>query len=126
VRILDPNRLVVATLTEEGIARTGPNTDYSRLTLLPAGTQDQVIAPSGGVGTTAVRGVVAPTAPDHPHHHLSTPSDSAGGTESAGAGLDRNSFPLEHPDSHYHSPGAGGCASDPLAHDRPNGYDSPG
>lgn len=47
VRILDPHRFEVATLTEEGIARTGPSTDYSRLTPLPAGTQDQVIAQAG-------------------------------------------------------------------------------
>ncbi|APB33850.1 cell wall hydrolase/autolysin [Gloeomargarita lithophora Alchichica-D10] len=47
VTILDPNRLPVATLTSEGIARTGPSTDYSRLTPLPAGTQDQVIAQVG-------------------------------------------------------------------------------
>jgi N-acetylmuramoyl-L-alanine amidase len=47
VTILDPNRLEVATLTSEGIARTGPSTDYSRLTPLPVGTQDQVIAQSG-------------------------------------------------------------------------------
>ncbi len=47
VTILDPNQLEVATLTTEGIARTGPGTDYSRLTPLPAGTQDQVIAQEG-------------------------------------------------------------------------------
>lgn len=47
VRVLDPNRFEVATLTSEGVARTGPGTDYSRLTPLPAGTQDQVIAQTG-------------------------------------------------------------------------------
>ncbi len=47
VRVLDPNRLEVATLTSVGIARTGPGTDYSRLTPLPTGTQDQVIAQTG-------------------------------------------------------------------------------
>lgn len=47
VTILDPNRLDVATLINEGIARTGPSTDHSRLTPLPAGTQDQVTAQEG-------------------------------------------------------------------------------
>jgi N-acetylmuramoyl-L-alanine amidase len=47
VTILDPNQLAVATLVTEGIARTGPGTAYSRLTPLPAGTQDQVIAQEG-------------------------------------------------------------------------------
>ncbi|MEN9274022.1 MAG: N-acetylmuramoyl-L-alanine amidase [Gloeomargarita sp. DG02_4_bins_56] len=47
VTILNPDRLEVATLIQEGIARTGPSTDYSRLTPLPVGTQDQVIAQVG-------------------------------------------------------------------------------
>ncbi|MCS7292771.1 MAG: N-acetylmuramoyl-L-alanine amidase [Gloeomargarita sp. SKYBB_i_bin120] len=42
VTILDPNRLDIAILQTEGIARTGPSTDHSRLTPLPAGTQDQI------------------------------------------------------------------------------------
>lgn len=42
VTVLDPDDLALATLQEEGIARTGPGTDYARLTPLPVGTQDQV------------------------------------------------------------------------------------
>jgi len=46
--ILDPQTITIATVTaESGTARTGPGTDYSRLTPLPTGTQARVTAQEG-------------------------------------------------------------------------------
>ncbi len=48
VTILDPNQLEVIEVTSEnGVARTGPTTDHSRLTPLPKGTQASVIGKEG-------------------------------------------------------------------------------
>lgn len=48
VTILDPNQLEVVEVTaENGVARTGPTTDHSRLTPLPKGTQASVIGKEG-------------------------------------------------------------------------------
>ncbi len=48
VRILDPQDFeMVEVVSEQGVARTGPSTDYSRLTPLPKGTQDRITAREG-------------------------------------------------------------------------------
>ncbi|NJK40483.1 MAG: N-acetylmuramoyl-L-alanine amidase [Acaryochloridaceae cyanobacterium SU_2_1] len=48
VEILDPSWLsVIEVISEQGVARTGPSTDYSRLTPLPKGTQARVTGKSG-------------------------------------------------------------------------------
>ncbi|MCS6813963.1 MAG: N-acetylmuramoyl-L-alanine amidase [Cyanobacteria bacterium] len=48
VTILEPNRFRAAIVTAEaGVARTGPSTDYSRLTPLPQGTQALVTGQEG-------------------------------------------------------------------------------
>ncbi|MDB5100350.1 MAG: N-acetylmuramoyl-L-alanine amidase [Cyanobacteria bacterium RYN_339] len=48
VEILDPNRYIAAlVLSEAGVARTGPSTDFSRLTPLPRGTQALVTGREG-------------------------------------------------------------------------------
>lgn len=48
VEILSPASLAVAQVTaEQGVARTGPSTDYSRLTPLPKGTQATVTGREG-------------------------------------------------------------------------------
>ena len=48
IKILSPTRLETATVTaESGTARTGPGTDYSRLTPLPKGTQALVTGYEG-------------------------------------------------------------------------------
>ena len=48
VEILDPQAITIATITAaSGTTRTGPSTDYSRLTPLPTGTQAQVTAQEG-------------------------------------------------------------------------------
>ncbi|MGL5034207.1 MAG: N-acetylmuramoyl-L-alanine amidase [Microcystaceae cyanobacterium] len=48
VTILDPNQVqVVAITAKPGVARTGPTTDHSRLTPLPAGTQASVTGTEG-------------------------------------------------------------------------------
>lgn len=49
VTILSPSQLEVAEVTvEAGVARTGPSTDYSRLTPLPKGTQSLITGSEGG------------------------------------------------------------------------------
>ena len=48
VKILSPSAIAVATVTvDSGTARTGPSTDYSRLTPLPKGTQASVTGSEG-------------------------------------------------------------------------------
>jgi N-acetylmuramoyl-L-alanine amidase len=48
VTILNPTRLeVVEVIANEGVTRTGPSTDYSRLTPLPQGTRASVIGSDG-------------------------------------------------------------------------------
>lgn len=48
VEILDPSTIVLATVTApSGTARTGPSTNYSRLTPLPTGTQARITARDG-------------------------------------------------------------------------------
>ncbi|MEC4807125.1 MAG: N-acetylmuramoyl-L-alanine amidase [Jaaginema sp. PMC 1079.18] len=48
IAILNPNQLQVIEVTANpGVARTGPSTDYSRLTPLPQGTRAQVIGSEG-------------------------------------------------------------------------------
>jgi N-acetylmuramoyl-L-alanine amidase len=48
VSILSPTQFEVAEVTaEQGVARTGPSTTYSRLTPLPKGTRAQIIAREG-------------------------------------------------------------------------------
>lgn len=47
VEILSPTSLAVAQVTAQGVARTGPSTDYSRLTPLPKGTQATVTGREG-------------------------------------------------------------------------------
>lgn len=48
IQILSPNQLQVAQVTvESGVARTGPSTDYSRLTPLPKGTKATVTGREG-------------------------------------------------------------------------------
>lgn len=48
VDILDPQTITIATVTaESGTTRTGPSTDYSRLSPLPQGTQARVTAQEG-------------------------------------------------------------------------------
>lgn len=48
VQVLDPSNLQVAeVIAEAGVARTGPSTDYSRLTPLPQGTRASVTAIEG-------------------------------------------------------------------------------
>ena len=48
VEILDPQQITIATVTApSGTTRTGPSTDYSRLTPLPAGTQARVTGTDG-------------------------------------------------------------------------------
>lgn len=48
IRILAPERLtVVEVIAEAGVARTGPGTDYSRLTPLPRGTRGVVTGSEG-------------------------------------------------------------------------------
>ncbi|NJP11369.1 MAG: N-acetylmuramoyl-L-alanine amidase [Leptolyngbyaceae cyanobacterium RU_5_1] len=48
VQILSPTQLEVAEVTAEaGVARTGPSTDYSRLTPLPRGTQASITGYEG-------------------------------------------------------------------------------
>jgi N-acetylmuramoyl-L-alanine amidase len=49
IEILDPDQLAAVTVTRErgGVARTGPTTDFSRLTPLPPGTQAQVTGREG-------------------------------------------------------------------------------
>jgi N-acetylmuramoyl-L-alanine amidase len=48
ITILSPNKLdVVEIVANEGIARTGPSTDYSRLTPLPKGTRASVTGKEG-------------------------------------------------------------------------------
>ena len=48
VEILDPQAITIATVTAaSGTARTGPSTDYSRLTPLPTGTQARITAQEG-------------------------------------------------------------------------------
>ncbi|MGA1408621.1 MAG: N-acetylmuramoyl-L-alanine amidase [Prochlorotrichaceae cyanobacterium] len=48
VDILNPQDITIATVTaESGTARTGPSTDYSRLTPLPPGTHAQVTGKTG-------------------------------------------------------------------------------
>jgi N-acetylmuramoyl-L-alanine amidase len=48
VTILSPQTISVVSVTsDQGVARTGPGTDYSRLTPLPKGTQAQVTAREG-------------------------------------------------------------------------------
>ncbi|WP_442786398.1 N-acetylmuramoyl-L-alanine amidase [Leptothoe sp. PORK10 BA2] len=87
IEILSPITFQVATVTvDAGITRTGPSTDYSRLTPLPKGTQAAVtgregdwvrldygawikaaevaIAPSPVPPTTAIRGVRSRQVPD--------------------------------------------------------------
>ena len=50
VEILSPNQLeVVEVIAQEGAARTGPSTDYSRLTPLPKGTRAAVTGREGGM-----------------------------------------------------------------------------
>lgn len=49
VSILSPVKLQVAEVTSnEGVARTGPSTDYSRLTPLPKGTRASITGREGG------------------------------------------------------------------------------
>lgn len=49
VSILSPATLQVAEVTSnQGVARTGPSTDYSRLTPLPKGTRATIIGSEGG------------------------------------------------------------------------------
>jgi N-acetylmuramoyl-L-alanine amidase len=48
VTILSPQTILVIEVTsEQGVARTGPSTDYSRLTPLPKGTRSQVTGREG-------------------------------------------------------------------------------
>jgi N-acetylmuramoyl-L-alanine amidase len=48
VTILSPEQITVVEVTaEQGVARTGPSTDYSRLTPLPKGTQARVTGQEG-------------------------------------------------------------------------------
>ncbi|MEA5536532.1 N-acetylmuramoyl-L-alanine amidase [Crocosphaera sp. XPORK-15E] len=48
VEILNPNQLtIIEVIADEGVARTGPSTDYSRLTPLPKGTIASVIGQTG-------------------------------------------------------------------------------
>ncbi|MCW6037216.1 N-acetylmuramoyl-L-alanine amidase [Spirulina subsalsa FACHB-351] len=48
IRILDPEQLqVVEVIVPQGVARTGPGTDYSRLTPLPQGTRAEVTGQEG-------------------------------------------------------------------------------
>ena len=48
IEILEPNSFEIAeVITEEGVARTGPSTSYSRITPLPRGTRAAVTGRSG-------------------------------------------------------------------------------
>ncbi len=48
VTILDPTAVaMVAVTSEQGVARTGPSTNYSRLTPLPRGSQDRITGREG-------------------------------------------------------------------------------
>ncbi|MBD2196402.1 MULTISPECIES: N-acetylmuramoyl-L-alanine amidase [Calothrix] len=48
IQILSPSQLPVVEITaDSGVARTGPSTDYSRLTPLPKGTRSNVTAKEG-------------------------------------------------------------------------------
>jgi N-acetylmuramoyl-L-alanine amidase len=48
VKVLNPTQLaVVEVITEQGVARTGPSTDFSRLTPLPKGTRASVTGSDG-------------------------------------------------------------------------------
>lgn len=48
IEILEPNRLqVIQVITNEGVSRTGPSTDFSRLTPLPKGTKASVTGKEG-------------------------------------------------------------------------------
>lgn len=47
ISVLSPAQLEVAEVTASGVARTGPSTDYSRLTPLPKGTQATITGQEG-------------------------------------------------------------------------------
>ncbi len=62
VEVLAPDHLSVARVTvPEGVARTGPSTEYSRLTPLPRGTEDTITGQAGAWWRLAYGGWIRQT-----------------------------------------------------------------